>query len=225
MKYLISIIFISATISCHNNKIKHHQNNSENRIIEESENDMIFEIKPSVLSEHINSNYYMLPGDKFIYCDYYMNNKCYNILSDSVSFGFNDGMMEQQNILIKLEEKEAKEISIKPGWYYCNYIRLDMRIQLPQGFYPIPIESINCGLMPFREGKRGYIASMHESKFCMFTYVYAINREKETGIAIDKFYPKIGVNSNDISQIEWRFALTKNPKAIKEFKPITISCN
>lgn len=223
IRYFIFIIFSLIVISCHNNKTKYHLNEPKDKSAEDLENKMAFKIEPTILSRHINSNYCMLPGEEFVFCDYYANNEGYDILMDSACLGFNGGMVEQQNILIKFEEKEAKEISIKPGWYYCNYIRLDMRVQLPEGLYPMPIESLNCGLMPFGYGGRGYIASMHENKFCMFTYVYAINRERETGITVGKFYPKIGADSNDVSGIEWRYALTKNPKALKEFKPLYFS--
>lgn len=102
------------------------------------------------------------------------------------------------------------EIGCNPSdTYEADYYGVTKEIVIPAGYKAEVIDTPNAGYKPNGGWNRGITGYMSGSKFIMYTRVYAVRKNVRTDARVDKYLPKINVNSNNLQELPWNVRIYK----------------
>lgn len=201
--FIYHIIFVLFCLSCSNSRSDSNvQNDQSNTKLINSFNS-VDSIYPDIRA-HINQNFSVLVGDTFQFSNRFTDYKKETSLADSCYIGYTDIFLEQQNICLLFNQKDADDIGLCAGLYICDYLRIGKNVAISKGLSPIPIKSLFCGFLPGGSGIRGYASTISNSVFSMYSYVYVLKYNVNKKEKINIYFPKIGSNSTELSDIIWK---------------------
>lgn len=193
----IAILFI---VSC---SYKKRENTYQKQLSESLPTNVISQkditISMSII-DHLKKNFYAIKCDTLIFTNSSIDKRKICCINDTIFSGYTDTFVEQVDIELYFDEKRAKEISIEPGWYICDYIAVSLNLSMPQNKTPFFLSSKQCGFKPGGSGSRGYIMAILNDTQTLYSYVYHV---KSDGLkVIDVFYPKLE-NNGRLLDLKW----------------------
>ncbi len=100
------------------------------------------------------------------------------------------------------------------GWnpsdpYEVDYYEITKEIIVPTGYTAQIMDTPNAGYKPGYGWNRGITGRMVGNKFIMSTMVYAVRKNARTGALVNKYMPKININSNNLQELPWNVRLIR----------------